>query len=170
MAQTKRFFVKKAFEELGLAAYIYSLGPEEWDSALATMNAMVAEWDGKGARVGGWIMSSDPDGDDLDTKVQVPDANWRCIWLNLALAIAPSVGKSPEGPTIALAKQAYDDLCMKGYVIPEMKRPATMPLGAGWKQTPKNQQWYVEQERLFSGTDGQLKLPDPNSPDAIFPG
>ena len=40
MGWTKRQFVTQAFEEIGLAAYVFDLQPQQLDSALRKLNAV----------------------------------------------------------------------------------------------------------------------------------
>ena len=41
---TKREFITQAFEEIGLAAYVFDLTPEQLNSALRRLDAMVGGW------------------------------------------------------------------------------------------------------------------------------
>jgi len=51
MAYTKRDIVNRAFEEIGLAAYVYDLAPQQLEGALQRLDAMMATWNGKGIRL-----------------------------------------------------------------------------------------------------------------------
>lgn len=156
MPQTKQFFIEKAFNEIGLAAYVFDLQPEDWASALSTANGMIGEWMGNGILIGDWPIPDTPDDDTINTVVSVPFTNWRAIWTNLGIALAPNVGKSPEGPTIALARLSYRMLLNKRLVIPEMKRPSTMPIGQGWNRSAKDRQFYYPSKQLDDGAGNSL--------------
>mgnify|MGYP003525752305 CR=1 FL=1 len=52
MGWTKRQFVTQAFEEIGLAAYVFDLTPEQLQSALRRLDSMMASWNAKGIRLG----------------------------------------------------------------------------------------------------------------------
>lgn len=158
MAQTKQFFIEKAFNEIGLAAYVFDLQPEDWDSALSTANGMIGEWMGNGILVGDWPIPDDPDADSIATVTAIPFTNWRAIWLNLGLALAPNVGKTPEAPTVALARVAYRTLLNKRVAIPEMRRPSTMPVGQGWNRSAKDRQFYHPVAQLDDGAGNSLDL------------
>lgn len=51
MSWTKRQFMTAAFEEIGLAAYVYDLTPEQMQSAVKRMDAMIAGWNSNGVRI-----------------------------------------------------------------------------------------------------------------------
>lgn len=51
MPYSKRQFVIAAFEEAGLASYVYDLTPDQLNSALQRLDAMIAYWNGRGVRV-----------------------------------------------------------------------------------------------------------------------
>ena len=52
MGYTKEQFVIGGFEEIGFASYAYDLQPEQLNTALRRLDAMLAEWYGKGIRIG----------------------------------------------------------------------------------------------------------------------
>ena len=87
MGWTKRQFVEQAFEEIGLATYTFDLSPEQMQSALRRLDAMVATWNGAGIRIG-YPLPSSPQDSDLDTETNVPDMSNEAIYTNLAIKIA----------------------------------------------------------------------------------
>ena len=48
MGWTKRQFVAQAFEEIGLASYVFDLTPEQLQSALRRLDTMMAAWNALG--------------------------------------------------------------------------------------------------------------------------
>lgn len=52
MAYTKRDIVAMAFEEIGLAGYVFDLQPQQLEGALRRLDSMMATWNGKGLRLG----------------------------------------------------------------------------------------------------------------------
>jgi hypothetical protein len=53
MSYTKRQFVDAAFEEIGLASYVFDLTTEELLPRLVRrLDAMMAQWNAKGIRLG----------------------------------------------------------------------------------------------------------------------
>jgi hypothetical protein len=73
MGYSKRQFVYAAFEEIGLASYVFDLQPEQLESARRRLDAMMADWNGKGIRLGYPIPSSPQDGS-IDEQTNVPDS------------------------------------------------------------------------------------------------
>jgi hypothetical protein len=158
MSQTKQFFIDKAFEEIGLAAYVFDLQPEDYGAALARANAMIGAWMGNGILIGDWPIYDDPNEDWIGQPVAIPFTNWEVIWLNLGLALAPNVGKTPDGPTISRARLAYRTLLDKRVEVQEMKRPSTMPIGTGWNRSPKDRQFYYPSRQLDDGAGNSLGI------------
>lgn len=127
---TKRQFVNQAFEEIGLASYVYDLTPEQLNSAVTKLDSMMATWNAKGIRLG-YPLVSDPDQSDIESDTFVPDSAFEAITTNLAIRLAPSYGKTVSQDTKAIAKDAFNTLLSRAAVPPEMQLPDAMPLGAG---------------------------------------
>jgi len=132
MGYTKRQFVSAALEEIGLASYVFDLGPEQQDNALRRLDAMIADWNGKGIRLG-YPLPSSPQDSDLDEETNVPDSAYEAIICSLAIRLAPSFGKQVMIETKTTAKQGYDILLQRATFPLEQQLPATMPSGAGNK-------------------------------------
>jgi hypothetical protein len=137
MGWKKRHFVNKALEKVGYANYVFDNMPEQQESVLQSLDAMMATWDAEGIKLGYPIPSS-PDASKLDDESGVPDISVLAIYLNLAILIAPDFGKtiSPEVKTTAKnAKRAL----LGFFAMPqEMQYPATLPQGQGnkpWRRT-----------------------------------
>ena len=132
MGWTKRQFVLQAFEEIGLASYVYDLTPEQLNSALFKLDAMMGTWNGKGIRIG-YPTPGDPESSDLDAQTNVPDSANEAIFTNLAIRIAPGFGKNVSPDTKATARAGYEVLLSRAARPMEMQMPASMPSGAGNK-------------------------------------
>jgi hypothetical protein len=132
MGYSKRQFVAAAFEEIGLASYVFDLQPEQLQSALRRLDAMMADWNGKGIRLGYPIPGS-PQDSDLDEPTLVPDSANQAILTNLAIRIAPSYGKMLMPETKAVAKDSYNTLLQRATAPIPQQLPPTMPSGAGNK-------------------------------------
>ena len=132
MAWTKRDFITQAFEEAGLGSYVFDLTPEQLQTALRKLNAMMATWNAKGIRLG-FPLPSSPNGDDMDDVATVPDRANEAIVLNLAIRIAPGFGKAMMPDTKIAAREAYNAM-LAHYTYPiEMTFTGTLPTGAGNK-------------------------------------
>lgn len=106
MAQwTKNDVIAQAFSEIGKGAD-FDLQPEDMQTALRKLDAMMATWGGAlGVRVG--YAGGDGKGD-LVVSATVPDWAYEALYLNLALKLCPDYGKTPNPVTVMGAKQAMD--------------------------------------------------------------
>lgn len=158
MGWTKRQFITQAFEEVGLAAYVFDLTPDQLQSALRRLDSMMASWNAKGIRLG-YPLPSNPDDSDLDQQTGVPDSANEAIYLNLGIRIAPGFGKTVSVDTKSNAKACYDTLLARAAFPMEQQLPGTMPLGAG------NKPWNLDTtfvppptEPLLAGQDGPIEF------------
>lgn len=133
MAYTKRDIISMAFEEIGLAGYVFDLQPQQLESALRRLDSMMATWNGKGLRLG-YPLPSSPASSDLDQDTNVSDFAIEAMALNLAVRIAPGYGKTPSPDTKASAKSAYNQLMAQSAKPIEMQLDnMSIPAGAGAK-------------------------------------
>lgn len=132
MSWTKRQFVSQAFEEIGYAQYVFDLEPEQMQAALRRLDAMVATWNGRGIQIG-YPLTTSPENADLDEETEVPDWAAEAIYLNLAIRLAPTVGKQVSMDTKMAARSAYRLVIARMTDPNEMSYPSTMPAGAGNK-------------------------------------
>lgn len=129
---SKRWFVTKAFSKIGLAGYVFDLQPEQLQYALEDLDSMMASWDSLGIRVG-WSIPNAGGSSDLDDEVDVPYYAREAIYLQLALRIAPDVGKTVAPELRSTATIAFDTLCRQMAQPVPMQFPDTLPSGAGNK-------------------------------------
>lgn len=142
MGWTKLDFVKRGYEEIGLADYVFDLEPEDLSSALVRLDSMMAEWDVNGIRVG-YPLTGSPDDSKLGTEFDVPLFATGPIIYNLALLLPSKEGKTASPAT---KKAAKDGLCMLYRVcvgVPEQQQPSRLPRGAG------NRRWNGHWSRFF---------------------
>ncbi len=154
---TKRELIEGAHAELGLADYVFDLPSEQLQLALSRLDAMMAEWDGMGLRLGYPIPGS-VGGGDLDTEAGVPDNAWEAITLNLAVRLAPSFGKQLSPETRTGAKAALTMLL--GKVLPGERSLGRIPAGAGNKPWRWQLDPFLEPapNPLAVGPDGDLEF------------
>lgn len=131
MSFSKRQFIAEAFGELGLVNYIFDLDPEDLERALRRLDAMMAEWNGRGLRLG-YPIPSTPTVSDLDEVSGVPDSANEAIILNLAVRLAPGLGKSTSPDTKIAAKNALNMLMGRAALPPQVQLTG-LPAGAGSK-------------------------------------
>lgn len=132
MAYTKRQFVEAALTEIGLASYVFDIQPEQLEYARRRLDAMMADWNGKGLRLSYPIPAS-PEQGNLSEETNVPDSANEAVILNLAVRLAPSYGKQIMPDTRLLAKTAYDTVLQRATAPIELQFPDTLPSGAGNK-------------------------------------
>lgn len=132
MAYSKRQFVTAAFEEIGLASYVFDLQPQDLETALRRLDAMMAEWNAKGIRLG-YPLPGSPQFSDIDSPSEVPDSANEAIICNLAMRLAPGFGKTLNTLTASTAKQGYNTLLARATMPMQQQFPRTLPAGAGQK-------------------------------------
>lgn len=156
MSWTKRQFVEQAFEEIGAATYVFDLEPEQLQTALKRLDAMMATWNSEGIRVGYPIPSS-PEDSDLDTETAVPDAANEAIYTNLAIKLAPTIGKTVPAETRMSARLAYQQLLART-TKPVEAQLHNLPMGQGNKPW-RNREYLPEPtDSLAVGDDALLDL------------
>lgn len=161
MGWTKRQYVEQAFEEIGLAAYVFDLTPEQLQSALRRLDAMMAGWNTNGIRIG-WPMSTAPDDAELDVDCKAPDAANEAVYLNLAVRLGPSFGKTISADTKVAADAAYSNLLNQTAApTPERILPNTMPRGQGskpWRSRNSNPFMPLPDRPIQAGEDSYIEL------------
>jgi hypothetical protein len=138
MGWTKRQFVLQAFRKAGLAAVVFDLEPDQLQSAMVDMDAMVGTWYAKGIRIG-YPLPQSPQNADLDQATGVPGEANEAIYLNLSIRIAPDFGKIIAPEVKIAAKLAYDVLIAKAAMPGKQQMPSAMPQGAGNKAWERNE-------------------------------
>lgn len=158
MGWTKRQHIEQAFEEIGLAAYVFDLTPQQLQSALRRMDAMIAGWNSNGVRIG-YPLPSSPDLSDIDADSGVPDFANEAIYLNLAVRLGPSFGKTVAPETKVGADMAYNNMANQvAQPTIERQMPQTMPRGQGTKpwRNFNNPFVYAPTKDIDAGSDNHL--------------
>lgn len=157
MAYTCRQLVEAAFEEIGLASFSVDLQPEQLQSALRRLDMMMAEWNGKGIRLG-YPIPSTALGNDLEASSNVPDSANNAIVTNLAIRLASMYGKTVSLETKISAKMGYDVLSARAVSIPEYTISGIMPRGAGNKPWKNDTYVVPADDPLWAGKDSELEF------------
>jgi len=161
MGWTKRQYIEQAFEEIGLAAYIFDLTPEQLQSALRRLDAMMAGWNANGIRIG-WPIPSIADGSDIGVDAKAPDIANEAIYLNLAIRLASSFGKTLSSDTKMYADAAYSNLLNQTSApTPERQFPDTLSRGAGtkpWRSLDNTQFMKTPSNPLQAGEDSEINF------------
>lgn len=133
MSYTKRDIVTAALAEIGLSSYAFDLSTDQLNQALIRLDAMIAEWNARGVKLGYPIPAS-VGGSSLSDDSGIPDSAWTAVITNLALQIAPSYGKNVSNQTLTTARQSWNTLLALAATPIEMNL-GMIPLGAGNKGT-----------------------------------
>ncbi|WP_412021536.1 packaged DNA stabilization gp4 family protein [Burkholderia cepacia] len=153
---TKQELVEGAYEEIALAGYVFDLEPEELETGLRRCDRLGAEWDAMGIRIGYNI--ADSDGSSLDDESGVPDWAQNAFITNLALSIAPTIGKQVSPQTMMAARRGMRALLIGNYEIPQMQMPRQMPIGTGNRRNTKTQVFFATKERVTTTHDAELDI------------
>jgi len=158
MSWTKRQFVDAAFASIGYASHTYDIEPEQMQFALRAMDSMMGTWNGLGIRLG-YPIPSDPDNSDLDDLTSVSDSANEAIYANLAIRIAPLIGKTVSAETRQIARSAYLELLNRATKPQEMQFPETLPRGAGHKPVRYDDPFVdAPSDPLLTGDDGPIEF------------
>lgn len=145
MSWTKRQLCQGALEEIGIASHEFDLTSGELDSALKRLDAMMAEWNARGVRLG-YPLYSSPNDSNIDEDSGLPDSSIEAVIINLAIKLAPSYGKQVSRETKVAAKKSLDTLLMRAGVSTPVEKqfPTTLPKGAGYKS------WRISKDPFFN--------------------
>ncbi len=157
MSWTKRQIIQQAFDEIGLAPYVFDLTADQLESALRRLDSMIAGWESKGIRLG-YPLPSSPQNSDLDSETNMPDVAVESAFLQLAVRLAPSYGKVVPAETKAAAKHAYDALLVQFATPTEMRIPAGFPIGAGYKPYAIDDPFASREDQIHVGSDSVLEI------------
>jgi hypothetical protein len=136
MGYTKKQIIEQAFEEIGLASYVFDLTADQLDSALRRLDLMVSSWYLKNIRIG-YPLPASPGDSNIDQQVDTPMQANEALVLNLAVRLAPAYGKVVSPDTKANAKLTYDQLLIQAAAPIQLQYDKTLPLGAGYKRTER---------------------------------
>lgn len=162
MGWTKQQFILQAFDELGFGSDAYSIGTDQLNLALIKLEAMMGRWAGKGVHVR-YPIAADIDSASLSTTTNVPDAANEAIYKNLAVKLAPSLGKAVSQLLNKEAIDTYKDLVSfaDSEELPVMQMPGYVPLGAGNRRRFGTDQNFVDspdERPLYTDDSGKLKF------------
>ncbi len=131
MSWTKRQIINQAFEDAGLAAFVFDLTADQIQSALRRLDSIMATWNAKGISFP-YPIASSGSGSDPDQDSGLPDYAVPAAYMALAIQLCPAFGKVAAPELRSAAKQAYDALLSIACMPREMQIGA-MPAGFGNK-------------------------------------
>jgi len=132
VSYTKIDLVKSALSEVGLSSYLFDLSVDQMSEALCRLDLMMAEWGGRGIRLG-YQVASTPAGVDAMTDSGIPDWAHEAVITNLAVRLAPAYGKTVQRETSIIATRGMNTLLALAAKPREMQL-GPLPFGAGAKR------------------------------------
>jgi len=135
MSWTMRQIIVKAFGELGLASYVFNLTADELQDALSDLDTMMGTWTTRNIIFTPTVYPQPATlgAGSLDDPTNAPDDALAPMFLNLALRLAPSFGKTPSPDTRADAKSTYTTMLGQFIAMPQVSLNKTIK-GAGAKR------------------------------------
>lgn len=158
MGYTKRQLVRDALTQIGLGSTMFEIEPETLADAVRVLDAMMAEWNAQGLRLG-YLIPTYPNGGDVDGQSNIPDRAWRPVITNLALDLCPMFGKTPPPRLMTAAKSGRDTLMVYALDMKPVSY-AGLPAGAGNKSWRRPGATFIPTAipDIETGPDGFLEL------------
>jgi hypothetical protein len=157
---TKGDLVAKAFEENSLAGFNFDIDPDEKQATCVTLDAMMAEWDGRGIRIG-YPLADGPDGSNLSDATYLPAYAVAPVYMNLAKRMAASNGKALSNPQLEIANSGLKLLLSKAAMPGPTVYPNSLPRGAGNRRSWANNRAYFptpDTSPLQNSSNGNLDI------------
>lgn len=150
MSWTKKQLLDAAFTEIGLFNYAYDMEPEDIQSAIVTMDAMIAEW---GLNLS-YSMSGDPSQSNQAQESGLPIWANKPVYQNLAVQIGPRYGKIASQVLVVSAKRGLLTLQSKCATIPVPKYDPRLPTGQGNKPYMNVNRQYFKPIEVLTDDNG----------------
>lgn len=133
MAWTKGQIVAEAFAELGLGSFAYSIQPEDQQTALRRLRALMQQWNESGI-VTGFTLADSVAEEAASDASGINEGYIRGVICSLAVEIAPNYGKNASVQTMMAARQGKALMRRATVVVPDrILDTAAIPAGAGNK-------------------------------------
>lgn len=153
---TKRQIIEMSYSAAGLAGFVYDLQPEQMETARRMLDAMMAQWNSQGIRLG-WPIPSSPIDGDVDEETNLPDWALSAVYLSLGPLIANMHGKQMTPTYIGMMRAAKDSMMIQAVKPVSRQMPGGYPLGAGHKTYPGSA-WSADPEPVISLGDSELEI------------
>ena len=124
--------VKRALSLINVQPSEAAIQPDEAQSAIITMNYMLASWEGGGIVLGYTPVTT------LGDVLTVPDNSLNGISSNLAIELSPEFGGNVSPILVQNARYAKQELLRANRVQQTVKYPCTVPMGSGNTGTGRN--------------------------------
>jgi hypothetical protein len=153
---TKRQIIDMSYGAIGLAGYTFDLQPEQIEFARQMLDAMMAQWNAQGIRLG-WPIPSGPTSGDVDEETYLPDSALSAVYLNLGTILASTHGKQVMPVYLAMSRAAKDAMFTQAVKPMARQMPGGYPLGSGHK-TYWGASWSADPEPIISTGSNELEL------------
>lgn len=150
---TKREIIEQAYSELGLAEYNFDISPDEFSTARKRLDRMMAQWETKVAI--GYLAPSNPDESDISDESGLPDGVIDPVATNLAVLLAPGLGKMVMPQTMFAAKMGYNSVLAQFAQIPQRQYPDNLHVGSGNKPLPNGSGYFRPSAQITTSPYGQ---------------
>lgn len=129
---SKRSLIELAFDDCGMAGYVFERTPEEYTQGLRKLNAMMAEWP---FNLTGYYQPDLADGDGQDESGIDPKYT-QAVATCLAYRMAPGFGKTLSSELMAAKARSLAYLTSEVSTIANMAFPSGTLRGSGnnWRQ------------------------------------
>ncbi len=141
MGWTKKQLIGAAYSELAIQGYEFDITPEEQQTALRCLDAMMATWEACGIRIG-YSFPPNPDESDIDQDSGLPDSAVETTYLHLAMRLSAGIGKQLSADTKRAAAQGYASLMADAAMPRQQQFSGTLPIGAGNRSFPARGPFY----------------------------
>ena len=128
MSITKGDLVTRALKMLGVVDSITSPDPDEIRDGLDTLDAMIVEWENHGIRLG-YILPSSESQSMPDDESGLADVKVFGVVQNLAVNLAPMLGREAQQTVRSRAKLLYEGLFSVELI--QRQSDPMMPTGSG---------------------------------------
>lgn len=144
MGWTKRELIEQAYNLIGMGSNAYTMTPEDYLSGCILMDSLVASWEPKFSM--GYPMADSPRQLNLDAEIKGPPSAPSAIFTNLAILLAPTIGKSVGVEIIRNAESTFEALLASLVTLEPRSIYDGLPSGEGNK--PWRRRCVAEQETI----------------------
>ena len=104
---TKLELINAAFDNMGLASYVFDISSDSQQAALRMLSSMMGTWAAQGINLG-YPLYLDPTNDDINQDSNLPATAIEATYLNLAIRMSPSYGKTVSPEAKETARSAFN--------------------------------------------------------------
>jgi hypothetical protein len=140
MAYTAGQVIRAALQKILVQASEADLVASEYQDAIISLNAMMADWENSGISLGYTAVS------DLADTLTVSDGAIRGIINNLAIEVSPDYDVTPSPLLMAAAADSMKTIRKLGQSLFATEFPVTLPIGSGNDS-------YLYADRFYNGDE-----------------